>query len=212
MSAPYSSADGIGSSPRLRGTRWLIHLRRRRTRFIPAPAGNTKSRLCPTRAPPVHPRACGEHRHRRSFPALGCGSSPRLRGTPQLRDAVDVAHLVHPRACGEHPTKADQGSSSNGSSPRLRGTLLRAGSFFLAGRFIPAPAGNTICTSSGIGALTVHPRACGEHHDPARLVQVEHGSSPRLRGTPYFGLKGRAPARFIPAPAGNTKKACQLNS
>ena len=73
-----------GSSPRLRGTRGglLCHLEQRR--LIPAPAGNTSPLPRSCSSPPAHPRACGEH-----IPALCpgdifAGSSPRLRGTPNV--------------------------------------------------------------------------------------------------------------------------------
>ena len=99
--------------------------------------------------------------------------------------------------------------------------------------FIPAPAGNTHTVRSGTSSptRTVHPRACGEHRGRATLedrsgVSVhpracgEHrsvrrlatdrviGSSPRLRGTlgRLLAALETAGFRFIPAPAGNTKR------
>ena len=71
-----------GSSPRLRGTRGsrasgvCVH------RFIPAPAGNTSPASTTSPTPTVHPRACGEHVPEFRTPAGRLGSSPRLRGTP----------------------------------------------------------------------------------------------------------------------------------
>ena len=71
----------VGSSPRLRGTRFFVGRRGVGHRFIPAPAGNTDFEQRPLYHPSVHPRACGEH----PFPAAdlhtALGSSPRLRGT-----------------------------------------------------------------------------------------------------------------------------------
>ena len=57
-------------------------------------------------------------------------------------------------------------------------------------------------------AVTVHPRACGEHGkrlDPKKLCP---GSSPRLRGTPMRTPSAKLVSRFIPAPAGNTVIGC----
>ena len=78
-------------------------------------------------------------------------------------------------------------SFENGSSPRVRGTrhVDKAGCALI--RFIPARAGNTSARSSRVGAISVHPRACGEH------VHVANGQ--------------QDPLRFIPARAGNTASA-----
>ena len=71
-----------------------------------------------------------------------------------------------------------------GSSPRVRGTPPTATSITAPERFIPARAGNTIKKPGQQHALTVHPRACGEHC-PGFLIII-------------FSM------RFIPARAGNT--------
>ena len=80
-SNPAAHAVGGGSSPRLRGTLHHDHARRSRLRFIPAPAGNTGRGTLTLTCPPVHPRACGEHRRAARTRLYGSGSSPRLRGT-----------------------------------------------------------------------------------------------------------------------------------
>ena len=60
------SADPLhrvaGSSPRLRGTLDIYKSDPLYLRFIPAPAGNTLEQFWQCGAPPVHPRACGEHK------------------------------------------------------------------------------------------------------------------------------------------------------
>ena len=90
-----------------------------------------------------------------------------------------------------------------GSSPRVRGTLFDAGRTHGARRFIPACAGNAASTMTSCPLFSVHPRVCGER---VRLV-VAHssfsGSSPRVRGTRPRCPRAAAPARFIPACAGN---------
>ncbi len=73
---------GDGSSPRLRGTRYRLAAGQDSGRFIPAPAGNTPPPPRSPSAPPVHPRACGEHGEVRLGRFVQVGSSPRLRGTP----------------------------------------------------------------------------------------------------------------------------------
>ena len=72
-----------GSSPRMRGTRPEALRRLAVPRFIPAHAGNTMRFPSSDTMPPVHPRACGEHRSPSTSRFCGRGSSPRMRGTLQ---------------------------------------------------------------------------------------------------------------------------------
>ncbi len=91
---------------------------------------------------------------------------------------------VHPRTCGEHawPTEGHA----------------------RVGRFIPAPAGNTSPAWRSNRLCTVHPRTCGEHREDQGGGVMADGSSPHLRGTLLPEDEIYGPARFIPAPAGNT--------
>ena len=70
-----------GSSPRVRGTYDSQHLRKLRSRFIPACAGNITSSQSFHPSRPVHPRVCGEHYPISEAQAESNGSSPRVRGT-----------------------------------------------------------------------------------------------------------------------------------
>ena len=73
--------SGVGSSPRVRGTRRSVRRRPRSARFIPACAGNSPKGTCRNRRPPVHPRVCGEL---------------------VTRGHRNVGFItVHPRVCGE---------------------------------------------------------------------------------------------------------------
>src|SRR5690606_39569347 len=56
------------------------------TRFIPAPAGNTRPDTLPDPLPPVHPRTCGEHSTPNVLLRPDNGSSPHLRGTRISRE------------------------------------------------------------------------------------------------------------------------------
>ena len=175
----------------------------------------------------VHPRACGEHFSVRGFAASGCGSSPRLRGTPfygrtartgrrfipapagntARRSSSFAGRSVHPRACGEHILPTSSRPLAFGSSPRLRGTPARPRAAVRPNRFIPAPAGNTPRFPGKRVVYAVHPRACGEHRGESRLGALQGGSSPRLRGTRDLRYQRLRCGRFIPAPAGNTGAA-----
>ena len=131
-----------GSSPRLRGTPGRAQPGTPPRRFIPAPAGNTVAPRGCARPIPVHPRACGEHTTDSRMQTSINGSSPRLRGTLQVRASDFLAcrfipapagntrspigqhsiTAVHPRACGEHAPIGTGSDPPTGSSPRLRGT------------------------------------------------------------------------------------------
>ena len=157
-----NNGETIGSSPRLRGTCARTLERRSPHRFIPAPAGNIFEGTSPSQHKAVHPRACGEHNWSVHIESIRDGSSPRLRGTFDVRhNSLEIERFipapagnmrlakrvisrptVHPRACGEHCQRIPRPLSCSGSSPRLRGTLRRARQRTRRCRFIPAPAGN----------------------------------------------------------------------
>jgi len=217
-------ATRFGSSPRVRGTPRHCRQRCRRSRFIPAGAGNTQKSPGRPGFRAVHPRGCGEHSSAPAMISAISGSSPRVRGTrahpapsrtparfipagagntvskPRCRRTTPV----HPRGCGEHGRSSRCLSRSVGSSPRVRGTRP-AGGFPRPGwRFIPAGAGNTGGRSVRFAAQSVHPRGCGEHTLVLQRLDPCVGSSPRVRGTPAGTGGSFFIARFIPAGAGNT--------
>ena len=218
-----------GSSPRLRGTLFLVHKPNIRYRFIPAPAGNARFRRRMKESIPVHPRACGERAMPCAFSLYSTGSSPRLRGTPCERllalagrrfipapagNARDVSMIsyprtVHPRACGERGGDKYLLYKHTGSSPRLRGTLAGAAAGRVGRRFIPAPAGNAKYRRKPVVVEAVHPRACGERRTLAHWASQNYGSSPRLRGTRRSSIPPQCEGRFIPAPAGNAPPKCK---
>ena len=77
-----------GSSPRLRGTHRQRQAAHRDDRFIPAPAGNARDGAVAGECVTVHPRACGERWWSLQMGFQACGSSPRLRGTPDPHRAL----------------------------------------------------------------------------------------------------------------------------
>ena len=154
------------------------------------------------------------------------GSSPRLRGTVDQFGSEFIQHrfipapagnrpgrthrqetgTVHPRACGEQTDVSTLDRGSDGSSPRLRGTADRSDDTVLTFRFIPAPAGNSTSTRFPTKGEPVHPRACGEQVATRDGVSRIIGSSPRLRGTDHGLHDFLDIERFIPAPAGNSRR------
>ena len=222
-------SSASGSSPRLRGTVIRIINVTFTCRFIPAPAGNSRSEIQAPCGSTVHPRACGEQSRTLPWTTRPTGSSPRLRGTVSPHDEAEPRTRfipapagnspelhrgsgrwpVHPRACGEQLTVAGLWPLSIGSSPRLRGTDRPEHVGVGRSRFIPAPAGNRSGFPRRITVHTVHPRACGEQSPSNTGRQSNGGSSPRLRGTVAAECELRPVGRFIPAPAGNRTRADQ---
>ena len=71
----------LGSSPRMRGTRYRMVFATPVCGIIPAYAGNTMPFHIINRSDGDHPRVCGEHLFAAILSALTLGSSPRMRGT-----------------------------------------------------------------------------------------------------------------------------------
>ena len=212
-----------GSSPRVRGTLIWASLPDRRIRFIPAGAGNAHHWVIAYSTGPVHPRGCGERPCRRFRRRGKSGSSPRVRGTPVdvlcpvspdrfipagagnafARPSYRTHVPVHPRGCGERSSDDSNTLLTIGSSPRVRGTPPSRNTAHLDSRFIPAGAGNAAISRFSTGAISVHPRGCGERGDFALFDRRDFGSSPRVRGTRLLQKQACIDARFIPAGAGN---------
>ena len=175
----------------------------------------------------VHPRRRGEHAGRWPLRCMAGGSSPQARGTldgdldHQLASRFIPAgagntratcpsaspRTVHPRRRGEHSFARPQSHRAHGSSPQARGTLHCLHALRRYPRFIPAGAGNTICSTSRTGSRAVHPRRRGEHSCAVSGWLFSFGSSPQARGTHLLSVSGVRECRFIPAGAGNTNRA-----
>ncbi len=179
LSAPVGQS---GSSPRVRGTVGWPPRQRTAPRFIPARAGNRRSRAPLRLHIAVHPRACGEQCDGCPHPSRPRGSSPRVRGTVYHHPANVASSRfiparagnsrsmpsssgntpVHPRACGEQLPWAVNRTRCIGSSPRVRGTDPSPAAHGIQERFIPARAGNSKPKVNIALGSAVHPRACGE--------------------------------------------------
>ena len=213
-----------GSSPRMRGTLERIHAPELRRRIIPAHAGNSTRFGSGKPGPSDHPRACGELAAESFIPLFVPGSSPRMRGTldikPSRRDRMRIipAHAGnsrqqanrertisdHPRACGELFLKSAFMSCPSGSSPRMRGTLGCDLGIDALRRIIPAHAGNSATVPSASASSSDHPRACGELIGGVSASASNTGSSPRMRGTLSRIQSESGSSRIIPAHAGNS--------
>ena len=192
----------VGSSPLSRGIHFRWWTTSRRSRIIPALAGNT---LAPCRTAlrvKDHPRSRGEYASEMSAMPRRSGSSPLSRGIqswcrtgsgsvriiPALAGNTHVSlpaspmRSDHPRSRGEYLPDRGVVLQEEGSSPLSRGIrgvlVLVAG----AGGIIPALAGNTwpTCTTSPV--CGDHPRSRGEYYTPFPEQLLQLGSSPLSRG------------------------------
>ena len=214
----------LGSSPRMRGTPYMVSHPCRLRGIIPAHAGNTRAGGRSIAASRDHPRACGEHGNVELVEIVHLGSSPRMRGTRRndlnlrVRKGIIPAHAGntcvvsfgvscwwdHPRACGEHYCLSVTVICRLGSSPRMRGTHGHATIISGMTGIIPAHAGNTFVARRSSLAAWDHPRACGEHSTHPCGSYRERGSSPRMRGTHLHKWYVFEFGGIIPAHAGNT--------
>jgi len=213
-----------GSSPHVRGTVQRIGTGANQLRFIPARAGNSRSRQSVCRASSVHPRTCGEQIVDETLYSNVAGSSPHVRGTALKVDG-ELGYQrfiparagnrgnsagrswpvpVHPRTCGEQIRRPVGRYGQGGSSPHVRGTGLHVQGGGVPVRFIPARAGNRDLASAIPTPYPVHPRTCGEQKERPLLFHTRGGSSPHVRGTDRWGMTCAHRTRFIPARAGNS--------
>ena len=213
-----------GSSPRMRGKRFVARHRVKVHRIIPAHAGQTRPQ--PPRHPVStdHPRACGANPTLRRAEGAHVGSSPRMRGKrglcgvrrlgcriiPAHAGQTQTPHTLqrpppdHPRACGANLTKSRNWSLASGSSPRMRGKRPEHRGPNGRGRIIPAHAGQTPCSPTARTPATDHPRACGANYCLSLGTFHKSGSSPRMRGKLNAPCVYQRAARIIPAHAGQT--------
>ena len=129
---------------------------------------------------------------------------PADAGSTWAGTVVLTRQWDHPRGCGEHHGQLHGGGQRQGSSPRMRGARRRSRLARPAGGIIPADAGSTLPWNRRTCKQWDHPRGCGEHQAWPAWYKSQRGSSPRMRGAPWYLLLQRATSRIIPADAGST--------
>ena len=215
-----------GTSPRVRGKPAAGGPERVVGGYIPARAGEAAHTVSPTRAPEVHPRACG------GSPSISAnvwrkhGTSPRVRGKPSAPfrreprqryiparagealagDAWRRLPAVHPRACGGSPSQTFRNHCGFGTSPRVRGKPPGDGHAACRRRYIPARAGEAAQRTTSRLTRRVHPRACGGSSQSASRLDHSPGTSPRVRGKQRLAGALLLPHGYIPARAGEARK------
>mgnify|MGYP000888283941 CR=1 FL=1 len=131
-----------GSSPRMRGKPISLPTAPNLRGLIPAHAGKTRLDRPRRYTLWAHPRACGENMFHLSRLTRRPGSSPRMRGKRELREADALVQGLIPAHAGKTPAPHRY--------PR-------------PDRLIPAHAGKTRATLVLMFERSAHPRACGEN-------------------------------------------------
>ena len=160
---PRRAHMGSGSSPLVRGQRTRPESARRPGRIIPARAGPTLRKACFRGGLTDHPRSCGANASNATDNQFETGSSPLVRGQPQVRDLKRAKNRIiparagptrrssvlsavfsdHPRSCGANCETDTIEQCNSGSSPLVRGQRQLIHRGFRHGRIIPARAGPT---------------------------------------------------------------------
>ena len=213
-----------GSSPHMRGKRYVRSNGLRSSRIIPAHAGQTSRRASRTRRTPDHPRTCGANGVPSVVTVYASGSSPHMRGKPADKPpAVRQQRIIpahagqtsrasrargadsdHPRTCGANVMNGSNFINSVGSSPHMRGKRMGAPIFWARSRIIPAHAGQTTCWNADKTRAMDHPRTCGANSGTVYVAKRPHGSSPHMRGKLDVARITVVAGRIIPAHAGQT--------
>ena len=173
-----------------------------RLRIIPARAGPTRPPSTSRSLKPDHPRSCGANFTPVETGSTPAGSSPLVRGQPELvLDPVERVRIIparagptespskhqmalsdHPRSCGANMGGNPEAEAQFGSSPLVRGQRRRTRCHRLRRRIIPARAGPTPVVRVRGWFQPDHPRSCGANGVRGSPRPASGGSSPLVRG------------------------------
>ena len=218
-------SEDAKAHPRSRGENVAcLDARHDRGRLIPAHAGKTQVSCAGVRTGWAHPRSRGENTAPDKQVTPETGSSPLTRGKrvqwyrADRRRGLIPAHAgktgrtpagtrttwAHPRSRGENAVLRGWGDVAEGSSPLTRGKLSRGQHTQPVRGLIPAHAGKTSASGTGMGGPRAHPRSRGENAVARNKVTNNIGSSPLTRGKRIIVFRFRFRLGLIPAHAGKT--------
>ena len=140
---PGAQAD---TTPRMRGLPVVRHKKRGKPRYNPAYAGTTSLRVSSRPINRIQPRVCGDYGSKNGIRETPYDTTPRMRGLPAERTALDPADrynpayagtttdslqnwiicLIQPRVCGDYSPRKSLNFSPKDTTPRMRG-LRRQG-------------------------------------------------------------------------------------
>ena len=171
-----------------------------------------------------HPRSCGANFTPVETGSTPAGSSPLVRGQPELvLDPVERVRIIparagptgrrscrwswradHPRSCGANADQRMAVDDMNGSSPLVRGQPNHRQNTRWHYRIIPARAGPTWAATRRPRPSSDHPRSCGANDAALAVIGCVGGSSPLVRGQLESAITEISQTRIIPARAGPT--------
>ena len=178
---PEFGVPDWGLSPRVRGKHRWPRSPHRRTRSIPACAGEAQVPPAERLDAEVYPRVCGGSSVCDVSDKTSCGLSPRVRGKPitaetmrwcmrsipacagEARQFIFPARSgrVYPRVCGGSVPMTVPVRSDWGLSPRVRGKPAEPQQCHHTHRSIPACAGEAWPPGGNGVNNWVYPRVCG---------------------------------------------------
>ena len=191
-----------GLSPRVRGNRSGFLVSEDGRGSIPVCAGEPRGAVGGGAVNEVYPRVCGGTRVRGIRGGYIQGSIPACAGEPRSCISALSESTVYPRVCGGTVMRTDDGRAWYGLSPRVRGNLIGWSDIIDPWGSIPACAGEPTSRTATYLRRTVYPRVCGGTDGILQLHTGGPGLSPRVRGNLTIGEPLAAPARSIPACAG----------
>ena len=133
-----------------------------------------------------------------------------MRGKPTFYELGGGAPRNIPAYAGKTWITVSILSWVRGTSPRMRGKLQPKAVLMTSMRNIPAYAGKTRSALTPAETLTEHPRVCGENSCPPWVKLLPSGTSPRMRGKHVDLREPGSSFRNIPAYAGKTEPASNL--
>ena len=139
-------------------------------------------------------------------------SIPAYAGEPGVPARRCRAGAVYPRVCGGTRYGYPGQTAERGLSPRMRGNRPHLRRPPVAGRSIPAYAGEPPHRPVRAAAAKVYPRVCGGTDVPQGRLPKAAGLSPRMRGNPHRLPPPERPARSIPAYAGEPSQFSRSTS
>ncbi len=123
---------------------------------------------------------------------------------------VQVLVPVYPRVCGGTFWPPAPHGDKVGLSPRVRGNHLQSQTVHVAGRSIPACAGEPRGRGARATLRMVYPRVCGGTGTIRRNTSRSLGLSPRVRGNLLCSQNSTASFSVYPRVCGGTWRGCLM--
>ena len=132
--------------------------------------------------------------------------TPAYAGKRSLGSRTNGFNKDHPRLCGEKLTQEIGDGSYPGSPPPMRGKAASHIREMQLPRITPAYAGKRRHVVVVRDVNQDHPRLCGEKHVKYKLVFMQTGSPPPMRGKVIMTATHCTRHRITPAYAGKRNK------